>query len=124
MPVPAAGFTFAHGWFNHYYTRSLEEFDAKNARGSAVRARSKGRRYTAVPKGVHDVLNLFLLRSVRARLRRMEDAARSLAVREGLLGCLCVCVVIEEKRKSESEKLQVVSFDPSPATRSRSPPAD
>ena len=54
-------------WFHHYYTRSVSEWQRKNARGDAYFGKS--RRYTELPTGVDDVLNTELVSSVRERLR-------------------------------------------------------
>ena len=39
--------SFTVGWFNHYYTKSTQEFSTKNSRGDAVRAKDAGRKYTS-----------------------------------------------------------------------------
>ena len=72
MLIPPFRLSFDHGWFNHYYTKSMQEFDAKNARGSATRYRTAGRRYREVPRGSDDVVNVHILRLIRARLQAME----------------------------------------------------
>jgi len=41
--------------------QSEAEYAAKNKRGSPVRSRAKGRRHTAIPKGINDVLNPHIL---------------------------------------------------------------
>jgi hypothetical protein len=41
--------------------QSEAEYAAKNARGSPVRSRAKGRRHTNIPRGINDVLNLHIL---------------------------------------------------------------
>ena len=47
---------------NHMPTLQSEaEYAAKNKRGSPVRSRTKGRRHTAIPKGINDVLNPHIL---------------------------------------------------------------
>ncbi len=40
-PYCGHGWTFRHGWFAHFYTKSRQEFEEKNARGDAFFASRK-----------------------------------------------------------------------------------
>jgi hypothetical protein len=53
------------GWINHYYTRSVEEYVRKNARGSAQYGKRKD---PTIPPGIDDVVNFEILYSTEARL--------------------------------------------------------
>jgi hypothetical protein len=63
---------------NHYYTKSVAEYNAKNARGDAQYNR---RPNSALPEGLLEVYNDYIVQSVKHRLA----AANSTALRQLLL---------------------------------------
>jgi hypothetical protein len=70
------------GWFNHYFTRSLEELALKNVRGDAVfQARPK-----TEPVGTGEVLNTHILDSVRLRLAALRAAGGGADTAPGIPG--------------------------------------
>jgi hypothetical protein len=68
-------FTFVGAWMNHYYSKSLSDYVAKNARGSPNRYKGP-RNTTGLPEGIDEVFNLHIVADVRQRLQGLRDSGQ------------------------------------------------